>query len=208
VVRSDIPVAPDSKLDNGLEDELDNKKAADPGEGSAAWRAGLMVSQTGNPQGEVPLLSRPASGVVTTYCLIWVWSVAGLRFCVSATVWCCAVVTAAVLTAVAFMAAALIAAVVGRHIAAAVVPLPSSPDMANPGANAIALVTVRTTAHHLPFSGNALSGVPSPTVTSGQATANAAKRATYLLGIYLRSQGSRIQSTGLDELHSSSTSAA
>ena len=128
------------------EDELDNKKAADPGGGSAAWRAGLMVSQTGNLQGEAPLLSRPASGVVTTYCLIWVWSAAGLRICVGATVWCCAVLTGA-------LTGALTAAVVERHIAAAVVPLPSSPDMANPEANAIALVTVRTAAHHLPFLG-------------------------------------------------------
>jgi hypothetical protein len=140
-------------------EQVDNKKAADPGEGSAAWRAGLMVSQTGNPQGEVPLLSRPASGVVTTYC--WVWSAAGLRICATATVWRCAVFMAGALPA-----AALTAAVVGRHIAAAVMPLPSSPDTenaaANPVANASALVTFRTTAHHLPLSGDTLSGVPSP----------------------------------------------
>jgi hypothetical protein len=119
-----------------------------------------MVSQTGNPQGEVPLLPRPASGVVTTYCFC-VWSVASLKLCIRtaceiATVWCCAGLPAAAFTTAELMAAA----VVGRHIAAAVMPLPSSPDMATPGANAIPLFTVRTTAHHLPLSGYALSGVP------------------------------------------------
>jgi len=165
-----------------------------------------MVSQTGNPQGEVPLLPRPASGVVTTYCFC-VWSVASARFCEIATVWCGA-----------GLAAALTAAVVGRHIAAAVIPLPSSPDTENaaakPGANAIPLVTVRTTAHHLPVAGYALSGIAISNRSRGQATANAGRRATYLLGIYLRWSGSRIHSTELDEspefdsLHSSSTSAA
>jgi hypothetical protein len=164
-----------------------------------------MVSQTGNPQGEVPLLPRPASGVVTTYCFC-VWSVASWRFCAIATVfWRCAGFVAPEFAA---------AAIVGRQLAAAVMPLPSSPDMAKPGANAISLDTVRTTTHHLPHSGCALSGQPLPPVTNRQATANAATRATYLLGIYLRAQGSRItlfwldESAALAELHSSSTSSA
>ena len=168
-----------------------------------------MVSQTGNPQGEVPLLPRPASGVVTTYCFcVWSWlSTASLRLRVRtgeiATVWCCA---------------GLPAAAVGRHIAAAVMALPSSPDAENaaakPGANAIPLVTVRTTAHHLPVSGYALSSVPSPTGPVGRLrpTLGGGQR-IYWAFIYA-GHGSRIHSTVLavstevDALHNSSTSAA
>jgi len=115
-----------------------------------------MVSQTGNPQGEVPLLPRPASGVVTTYCFcVWSWSsIASLRLrvrtaCEIATVWGCAGLPAASTTA-----ELTAAAVVGRHIAAAVMPLPSSPDAenaaANPAPNTSVLVAFPTAAHHLP----------------------------------------------------------
>jgi hypothetical protein len=165
-----------------------------------------MVSQTGNPQGEVPLLPRPASGVVTTYCFcVWSWlSAASLKFCAIATVWCCAVL----------MPAALAAADVGRHIAAAVMPLPTSSDMAKPGANASPLVTVRTTTHHLPHSGYALSGVPSPTGSVGRLRPTPGGGQRIYWAFICGGHGSRIHSTELGTsaeggaLHRSSTSAA
>lgn len=207
-----------------------NKKAADPGEGSAALesRSDGVSSQTGNPQGEVPLLPRPASGVVTTYCFC-VWSgrsAASLRLRIRtadeiATDWCCAGLPAASTTA-GFMAAAL----VGRHIAAAVMPLPWSPDSENGAVNEAVngaehaaaspavLVTFPTAAHHLPVSGFTLAGVPSPTGPIGRLRPTLGGGQRIYWAFICAGQGSRIHSTVLDmsatfdALHSSSTSAA
>jgi hypothetical protein len=160
------------------------------------------VSQTGNPQGEVPLLPRPASGVVTTYCFC-VWSglsTASLRLRVRtageiATVWCCAGLPAAASTTAELVAAA----VVGRHIAAVVMPLPANPDMANPGANASVSVTFPTAAHHLPVSGYTLAGVPSPTGPVGRLRPTLGGGQRIYWAFICAGQGSRIQSTGLDK---------